>query len=110
MAINSPDVCGLMRQQRSREGSSGCRCGWFKETSLSEVAHDERNGHQSDAHANRSKDLVDGVGHDERARPGCHFRLNDFLAEAHFAKYGRHIDPTGETNDTENWLEHRIHI
>lgn len=23
-------------------GASGCRCGWLKETSLSEVAHDER--------------------------------------------------------------------
>lgn len=111
MAINSQDVCCLTWQQRCREGSSGCRCGWFKETSLSEVTHDERHGHQSDADANRSKELVDGVGQDERARPRCHFRPNDWLAEAQFAKHGRHIDPTGETNDTENWLEvHRIHI
>lgn len=95
MAIHSQHVCWLMRQQRSRGGLSGCRCGWFKETSLSEVAHDERHGHQSDADANRSKELVDGIGQDERARPCCHFRPNDGLAEAHFAQHSRHIDPTG---------------
>lgn len=48
---------------------------------------------------------MNGVGQDERARPRCHFRPNDCLAEAQFAEHGRHIDPTGETDDTENWLE-----
>lgn len=102
MANNSQDVCCLMRKQRSR-GSSGGRCGRFKETSLSEVTHDERHRHQSDADANRSEELVDGVSQDECARPCCHFRPNDCFAEAQFAQQGRHIDPTGETNDMENW-------
>lgn len=79
-------------------------------TSLSEVAHDERHGHQSDADANRSEELVDGVGQDERARPRCHLRLDDRLAEAHFAQHGRHIDPTGETDDTGNRLEVRTNF
>ena len=111
MAINSQDVCCFMRQRRSGEGSSGCRCGRFKETSLSEVAHDERHRHQSDADANRSEELVDGVGQDECARPCCHLRANDRLAEAQFAQHGRHIDPAGETNDTDNSSQvYRIHI
>lgn len=77
--------------------SSGCRRGRFKETSLSEVAHDERHRHQSDAHANWSKKLMDGVGQDERAGSGCHFRANHCLAEAQFAQQSHHIDPTAET-------------
>lgn len=48
---------------------------------------------------------MNGVGQDECARPRCHFRPNDCLAEAQLAKQGRHIDPAGETDDTENWLE-----
>lgn len=55
MTINSLDVCVVMKQRRNRGGSSGCRCRRFKETSLSEVAHDERHRHQSDADANRSE-------------------------------------------------------
>lgn len=100
MTTNSLDACCLMRRQKSRAGSSGCRCGWFKETSLSEVAHDERHGHQSDADAKWSKELVDGIGQDERAGPCCHFGANHRLAEAQFAQHGRHINPTEDTNDT----------
>ncbi len=81
------------------EGSSGCRRGWFKETSLSEVAHNERHRHQSDADANRSEELVDGVGQDERARPRCHLRPHHGLTEAQFAQHGRHVDPTVEADD-----------
>lgn len=47
---------------------------------------------------------MDGVGQDERARPRCHFRPDDRLAEAQFAEHGCHVDPTGEANDRENWL------
>lgn len=93
------------RKKKKKKGSSGCRCGGFKETSLSEVAHNERHRHQSYANANRSEELVNGIGQDERARPCCHFRPNNCLAEAQFAKHGCHIDPTGKTDDTENWLE-----
>lgn len=79
-------------------GSSGC--GGFKETSLSEVAHDERDGYQSGADADRSEELVEGVGQEERAGSRRHFRANDGLAEAQLAQHGRHIDPTGEKDDS----------
>lgn len=47
---------------------------------------------------------MDGVGQDERARPRCHFGANHRLAEAQLAEHGCHIDATGKTDDTENWL------
>jgi len=87
-------ITAINSQDRGR--SSGGRCGWFEVTSLSEVAHDERHGHQSGADANRSEELVDGVGQDERAGSRRHFGPNDRLAEAHFAQDGRHVDATGE--------------
>lgn len=36
------NVCCFKRQPEGREESSGCRGGRFKESSLSEVANDER--------------------------------------------------------------------
>lgn len=47
---------------------------------------------------------MDGVGQHERARPRCHFGANHRLAEAQLAEHGCHIDATGKTDDTENWL------
>ncbi|MED6282153.1 hypothetical protein CHARACLAT_029051 [Characodon lateralis] len=90
------DVCRFMKQRKRRGESSGCRCGRFKESGLSEVANDERYRHHSDAHANGSKELVDGVGKDKRAGSCCHFRLNQLLAEAQFVQHSRHVDPTAE--------------
>lgn len=109
MSIGSnQQSAGACRSIRGgNRGWSGCRCWGLKEPSLSEVAYDERHGHQSDADPDRSEELVNGVGQDERAGPRCHFRPNDCLAEAQLAEQGRHIDPTGETDDTENWSEAR---
>lgn len=85
-----------MRQPEGGGESSGRGCGWFKESSLSEVAHDERHRHQSDADANRGEELVDGVGQDKSAGSGRHFGLNHSLAEAHFTQNGGHVDPARE--------------
>lgn len=38
---------------------------------------------------------MDGVGQDEGAGPGSHFRLDHRLAEAYLTQHSRHIDPTG---------------
>lgn len=78
------------------EQTSGSRRGRFKESSLSEVAHDERNRHQRDADADGSEELVDGVGQDKRAGSSCHPGLNHGFAEAQFAQDGRHVHPTVE--------------
>lgn len=95
----------------SRAEASGSRRGRFKESSLSEVADDERNRHQRDADANGSEELVDGVGQDERAGSSCHSGLNHGLAEAQFAQDGRHVDPAVERRDAETQLElHRVNM
>lgn len=39
---------------------------------------------------------MDGVGQDEGAGPGSHFRLDHRLAEAYLTQHSRHIDPTGD--------------
>lgn len=73
-------------------------------SSLPEIAHDEWNRHQRDANASWSKELMNGVGQDKRARSRCHFGANHCLAEAQLAEHGCHIDPAGKTDDTGNWL------
>lgn len=82
------------------EGSSRRRRAGFKESSLSEVAHDEGHRHQGDADAGRGEELVDGVGQDEGARPCRHLGADDGFAEAHLAEHGRHVDPAGERGDS----------
>lgn len=93
-------------------GSSGCSRWGLKESSLPEIAHDERNWHQRDANASWSKELMNGVGQDERARSRCHFGANHCLAEAQLAEHACHVDPTGKTDrkvvrstcEARNWL------
>lgn len=41
---------------------------------------------------------MNGVGQDECAGSSGHLGLNERLAEAQFAQYGSHVDPTGNTN------------
>lgn len=96
----------LIKGQKKDGGveSSGCSRWGLKESSLPEIAHDEWNWHQRDANANWSEELMDGVGQYERARPRGHFGANHRLAEAQLAEHGCHIDATGKTDDTENWL------
>lgn len=77
-----------------RLGSRWRRAG-FKESSLPEVAHDERHRHQGDADAGRGEELVDGVRQDEGAGSGRHLGADHGLAEAHFAEHGGHVDSTG---------------
>lgn len=84
---------------RESRGRSRCRRAGFKESSLSEVAHDEGHGHQGDADAGRGEELVDGVGQDEGARPRRHLGADHGLAEAHFAEHGRHVHSAGGRGD-----------
>lgn len=42
---------------------------------------------------------MNGVGQDECAGSSGHLGLNERLAEAQFAQYGSHVDPTGNTNN-----------
>lgn len=41
---------------------------------------------------------MNGVGQDECAGSSGHLGLNERLAEAQFAQYGSHVDPTENTN------------
>lgn len=84
---------------RESRGRSRWRRAGFKESSLSEVAHDEGHGHQGDADAGRGEELVDGVGQDEGARPRRHLGADHGLAEAHFAEHGRHVHSAGGRGD-----------
>lgn len=70
--------------------------GWrFKEPDAAEISDQEGHGDQGDADPHGRKQLVDGVGHHERAGACCHFGLHQRLLKAKLKQDCRHVYATG---------------
>lgn len=70
--------------------------GWgFKESSAAEISDDKGHRHQGDADPHGRKQLVDGIGHHERAGACCQFGLHQRLFEANLKQDCRHVYATG---------------
>lgn len=74
-ALPKAGACKQSKAGRAEETASRLG-GWrFKEANTAEVSDDEGHRDQGDADPHGRKQLVDGIGHHERAGACCHFGL-----------------------------------